>query len=119
MYVYYFEKLDVWQNSRKFVKLIYQLSEHFPTSELYGLSSQLRRSTISISANIAEGFSRKTDKDKARFINLAYSSGWETMNHIILAKDLNLISNDEYLEARSSLEQITNQLNSLHYKIKG
>jgi len=63
---FYFEKLDVWQNSREFVKQIYEVTKFFPEEEKYGLTSQIRRASLSISANISEGTSRNTEKDKAR-----------------------------------------------------
>ena len=119
MYTYYFEKLDVWKNSREFVKVIYEMSYEFPQREMYGLTSQLRRSASSITSNISEGFSRETNKDKARFINMSYSSALETLNHIITAKDLNYLSEEHYVEARNKLEKITNQLNALHKRLKG
>lgn len=69
MYEFYFEKLEVWKNARNFVKDIYVITESFPNAEKFGLTSQIRRATVSITANIAEGFSRKTRIEKARFIN--------------------------------------------------
>lgn len=116
MKTFYFEKLDVWQEARIFVKNIYDLTCVFPAEEKYGLVSQLRRATISITANIAEGMSRGTEKDKARFINQAFSSAIEVINLLILANDLHLITDEEYESSRSELEKITNMLNSLYKK---
>jgi len=79
MYTFYFEKLEVWQNARKFVKNIYQITEGFPTIEQFGITSQIRRASLSITANISEGFSRQTNKEKSRFISIAYSSSWEVI----------------------------------------
>src|SRR5690606_4294682 len=113
---YYFERLDVWQNYRVFVKEIYLITRQFPEEEKFGITSQIRRASLSICANIAEGTSRKTEKDKARFINMAFSSALETVNFIILCNDLGLLTNEEYKNLREKLEKITNQLNSLYNK---
>ena len=114
MYTFYFEKLEVWQQAQEFAKDIYTNTRSFPDDERYGLTSQIRRASSSIGSNIAEGFSRKTEKDKARFINIAYSSGWEVLTHLHLAKNLRYLDNDTYIFLRSKLEEITRQLNALH-----
>jgi len=114
---FYFEKLEVWQNSRSFVKEIYTITTNFPDNEKFGLISQIRRASLSISANIAEGMSRNTDKDKARFISISFGSAIEVVNFLILANDLNMINEKDYMQLREKLEKITNQLNSLHNKL--
>ncbi|WLD24695.1 four helix bundle protein [Flavobacterium dauae] len=113
---YYFERLDVWQGSRKFVKEIYIITKRFPEEEKFGIINQIRRASLSICANIAEGTSRQSEKDKARFINQAFSSGIEVMNFLILSNDLDFIREPEYIKLREDLEKITNQLNSLYNK---
>lgn len=113
---FYFEKLEVWKEARIFTREIYIFSKNFPDEEKFGLTSQIRRSAMSIAANIAEGSSRKTDKDKARFINVAYSSAIEVLNYLILSKDLEWLKEEEYIELREKIEKITNQLNSF-YKV--
>ncbi|WP_196939953.1 four helix bundle protein [Sphingobacterium pedocola] len=67
MRIFYFEKLEVWQESRALVKELYLETKSFPVEEKFGLISQIRRAALSISANIAEGMSRGTEKDKARY----------------------------------------------------
>jgi four helix bundle protein len=114
MHTYYFEKLDVWQISRLFVKDLYMTSRHFPNEEKFGLTGQIRRAAISIPANIAEGFSRNTNKDKAHFINIAYASAMEVLNFLILSNDLEYLSNIDLLRLRLQIEMITNKLNALH-----
>ena len=116
MKTFYFEKLDVWQNARVFVKNIYELTAEFPTEEKYGVISQLRRASLSITANIAEGMSRSTEKDKARFINLAFSSAIEVINFLILTQDLGFLTEEKYFKLREQIEEITNKLNSLYSK---
>ena len=87
-HTYYFEKLEVWQNARFFVLEVYKTTSTFPEAERFGLTNQMRRATTSISLNIAEGFSRKGQRDKARFINQAYSTTCEVIACLILAHDL-------------------------------
>lgn len=113
MYVFSFEKLDVWQNSREFVLDIYKLTMKFPLSEIYGITSQIKRSATSIATNIAEGTSRNTKKDKAHFLTISYSSTMETLNHLIISKDLDYLSTEDYLICREKLEKIGNQINNL------
>ncbi|WP_224491555.1 four helix bundle protein [Robertkochia flava] len=114
MYQFYFEKLEVWQNARGLVKSVYSVSRFFPKAEQFGITSQIRRSSMSIASNISEGVSRYTKKDKARFMVLAFGSAMETINHLILAKDLEYLSEQEYINLRKDLQLITNQLNALH-----
>lgn len=118
MYQFYFEKLDVWQNARALAKDMYLLTAKFPDDERFGLTSQVRRATISISANIAEGMSRNTNKDKSRFINQSFSSAIEVINFLIITKDLDFISENDYVEMRQKIEKITNQLNALDKRLK-
>lgn len=113
---FYFERLDVWQESRELIKMVYLETAKFPFDEKYGLISQIRRASLSIAANIAEGMSRGTEKDKARFINQAFGSAIEVVNFIIIANDLDLLEDRIYTDLRSKLEKITNQLNSLYKK---
>lgn len=92
MYIFSFEKRDVWQNSRELILTIYKLTVKFPSSEIYAITSQIKRSSASIVTNIAEGTSRNTNKDKAHFLTISYSSVTETLNHLIISKDLNYIA---------------------------
>ena len=84
-----FEQLIVWQKAHQFVLGIYQLTDNFPHTEIYGLTSQLRRAAVSIPANIAEGFKKRGRADKVRFLNIAQGSLEECRYYLILAKDLN------------------------------
>jgi four helix bundle protein len=83
-----FQDLIVWQKAHQFVLSIYRLSDAFPKSELYGLTSQTRRAAVSIAANIAEGFKKKTRPDKANYLNIGQGSLEECRYYLILAKDL-------------------------------
>jgi len=113
MFEYSFERLEVWKESIKLVTLIYDITKSFPVSEKYGLTSQLRRASVSISSNLAEGTSRNTDKDKAHFTTLSFSSSMEVLNQLIIAKELNFIKEIDYIVIRKQISKITNMLNSL------
>jgi four helix bundle protein len=83
-----FQDLLVWQKAHQFVLEVYALTAAFPKPETYGLSLQMRRAAVSIPANIAEGFRRRSKPDKARFLNMAEGSVEECRYFLILAKDL-------------------------------
>ena len=87
-YSYSFEKLDVWQESRKLVKIVYELISKFPDVERFGLCNQIRRAVISIPSNIAEGSGKKSSKEQVHFLEIAYGSLMEVYCQIILSKDL-------------------------------
>lgn len=105
MYTFSFEKLEVWQNSRIFILEIYKLTSRFPSNELFGMISQIKRSSSSIATNIAEGTSRSTNKDKAHFLTISYSSAMETLNHLILSKDLNTFQKMNILIVEKNLKK--------------
>jgi four helix bundle protein len=83
-----FEELIVWQKAHQFVLSIYKVTREFPQSEIYGLTSQLRRSAVSVPANIAEGFKKKGKADKVRYLNIAQASLEESRYYLILTNDL-------------------------------
>lgn len=113
MYTYSFEKLEVWIEAKEFTKKLYAITNSFPDSEKYGLVQQLRRASVSICSNLAEGSARNSYKDKAHFTNMAFGSAVEVLNQAIISLELGFINNDDYLILRSSLESITNKLNAL------
>ncbi|HQV67763.1 MAG TPA: four helix bundle protein [Saprospiraceae bacterium] len=113
MNIYGFEKLDVWQKSRLLVRDIYLITKSFPDDERFGLTSQLRRAMISVSCNIAEGTSRWSNKEKIRFIEIAYGSLMEVVNCLMLAFDLEYISEQKILELRFNIDIVANKLNGL------
>jgi len=110
---YSFENLLVWQKSRVLAKEIYKLTATFPKEELFGITSQMRRCSISIPSNLAEGSSRRTNKDKARFTEITFGSGLELLNQLIIALDLNYIEESKYLEIRIKLQEVTFLLDAL------
>ena len=114
MKIYSFEKLTVWQKSKNLSVFIYKITRTFPKDELFGLVSQMRRCSVSISSNIAEGSGRHTQKDKARFTAIAYGSALELLNQTIICKELEFILDEEYLIIRTELTEITLMLDALH-----
>lgn len=116
--MYSFEKLEVWKKSRELVKTIYTLTRSFPDEEKFGLMSQLRRAAISVSSNIAEGSTRQSKKDKARFYEIAFGSLIEIMNQLILSSDLKYITIDELNKIRIQVDEIGRMLNALHQSTK-
>lgn len=117
MHIYSFEKLETWQKARIFRKEIYLLTKKFPKEELFGLVSQIKRSASSIGDCLAEGSARITSKDKAHFVTMSYASAIETVNHLIGAFDLDLITEEEYRYFRVKLDEIANKLNALRNSI--
>jgi four helix bundle protein len=113
MYIYSFEKLEVWNEAKEFAKSIYKITSTFSDSEKYGLVSQLRRASVSICSNIAEGSARNSYKDKAHFTTMAFGSTVEVLNQLILCFELNFITESDYLKLRCDIESITNKLNAL------
>jgi len=112
-FTYSFEKLDVWKKSIEYVEELYTLTRSFPNDERFGLISQLRRSGISISSNLAEGSTRYSKKEKARFYQVAFGSLMESLNHLIIARHLNYVSEDDFIQIRLVIHEIANKINSL------
>lgn len=100
-----FTDLLAWQNGHILVLKIYKLTNKFPQKEMYGLGDQIRRAVVSITSNIAEGFGRHTYKEKIQFYYQAHGSLTEVKNQLIIAKDVNYISTEEFNDA---LTQLTN-----------
>ena len=113
MRFFYFEKLEVWRKSRILNKNIYLISQKFPVEEKFGITQQIRRACISIGCNLAEGSSRNTGKDQARFSEIAYGSLLEVMNLLIAAEDLLYLTEEEVLDQRHLIEEIGNKINAL------
>ena len=89
-----FEKLDVWQGARRLAIGVYQQTRSFPKAELYGMTSQLNRASVSVANNLAEGSARASLKDQAHFSNQAYGSLMETASDLIISSDLGFIQTE-------------------------
>ncbi len=104
-----FKDLLVWQKAHQLVLDVYRLTRGFPKEELFGLTSQIRRSAVSVPANITEGYRKKTKPDKAKFMNIAQCSLDETHYYLILAPDLDY-ANTSHLQ--NNLEEVARMLNA-------
>ncbi|HDH31351.1 MAG TPA: four helix bundle protein [Candidatus Wolfebacteria bacterium] len=91
-----FTDLNTWKEAHKLTLIIYKITEKFPKEELYSLTNQMRRASISITSNIAEGFSRISYKEKIYFYSIAQGSTTELQNQIILSRDLNYIPINDF-----------------------
>ena len=114
---YAFEKLEAWQKATQLVLLIYKTTRHFPDEEKFGLVSQMRRASISICSNIAEGSARFSPKDQAHFTNLSYSSLMEVLNQALLANELGFINLEVTSKIRKYAHDVSYLLNLL-YKVQ-
>ena len=108
-----FTDLKAWQESRGLVKETYQACAKFPAPEQYGLVSQMKRASVSIASNIAEGFRRDTMKDKLHFYIMAHGSLTELQNQMILAHDLTFLTKDDYDGLIQSSDKADALLNGL------
>jgi four helix bundle protein len=107
-----FRQLKVWEKSHQLALAVYKATKSFPKEELYGLTSQIRRASISIPTNIAEGCGRNTDADFARFLQIAMGSASETEYQLILAYDLEFLSKESYDELHANVEEVKRMLAS-------
>src|SRR6056297_1613337 len=113
------EDLIVWQKAHAFALGIYTLTKCFPSSELYGLTSQFRRSAVSVAANIAEGYKKRGVKDKIRFLNIAQGSLEESRYYLILAKDLNYATDQQLdLLAQETSKLLESYINKIKQNLK-
>lgn len=113
MHLYAFERLDVWQVSRAFVKEVYRLLAQFPDFEMYNLTNQIRRASVSVSLNIAEGTSRNSLKEQSRFSEVAYGSLLEVYCSLLIAKDLGYIDENDLSGISVRIQELSNKLNAL------
>ena len=112
-----FKNLDVWQKSVNLCVEIYKITENFPKSEIFGLSSQIRRCTVAIPSNIAEGQSRGHRLEYIQFLRIAYASGCELETQLLISKRIGYLSDDWYLKLSVQLTEILKMLNGLMRKI--
>lgn len=108
-----FKDLIAWQQGHELVLAIYKCTKDFPPSEKFGLTDQLRRATVSITSCLAEGFSRKTNKDKLNFYKMATGSLSETDNQITIAFDLGYMDKDEYDRLLCLVDSVGRLINGL------
>lgn len=112
-----YRDLIVWQKSMNWVTLVYKISEVFPESEKFGLVSQIKRSSVSVPSNIAEGYGRNYKKDYAKFLQIARGSLYECQTQIEIAVNLSFIKREQFQEASDLSIEIEKMLNSLVNKL--
>ncbi len=111
--VFSFEKLEAYKFARRLSVLIYKSTRSFPKHEIYGLSDQLRRASISIASNLAEGTGKHTRKEKAHYTGISFSSLMEVLCQLQIALDLNYIEQAQYAEIRELIEKLSAYLSNL------
>lgn len=113
-----FKELEIWKRSRLFCSKIYAITSKFPSDEKFGLTNQLRRASVSIPSNIAEGSSRNSNKDFARFLEIAIGSAYEIETQLLIALDLNFIKTDELDELLIELNEIIKMISRFRSNLK-
>ncbi len=113
-----FRKLKIWKKSISLATDVYEITKQFPKSELYGITSQVRRSVVSISSNIAEGAGRQSQKEFIQFLNIAKGSCYELETQLLISKNLNYTTEESYLALESELIKIEKMIYALIKKIK-
>jgi four helix bundle protein len=108
-----FEKLQTWHIAKDFAKNVYEVTKLFPAVEQYGLTSQVRRASVSVMSNIAEGSGRTSKKDQAHFSQLSYSSLMEAACQLQLAQEMGFLERERYEELRRYIVELSIKLNAL------
>ncbi len=108
-----YRELDVWKKSHKLTLELYQLSRSFPKDEMYGLTSQMRRAAVSVGANLAEGCGRRTSPELARFVRIAMGSASELDYHLLLCRDFQFVSAQDYERTSTELSRVRKMLTGL------
>jgi four helix bundle protein len=108
-----FSDLKCWQLGHLLVIDIYKITKTFPSYEVFGLTGQVRRAIISVTSNIAEGFSRRTAKDKTHFYSMAMGSISEVLNQLLIARDLSYITESDFLTLKVRLIEVQKMISGL------
>jgi four helix bundle protein len=114
-----FEKLEVWHKAIAFADLIYDATGTFPNDERFGLTNQMRRAAVSISSNIAEGTSRTSSSDYARFVEIATDSLFEVVSQATISLRRRFLSEEEYRRIYAAAEEQSRMLSGLRYSLIG
>jgi len=117
--VFGFENLEVWKKAIELSKIVYEITKDFPSEERFGLVTQMHRSVVSISSNIAEGFSRWSRNEQLRFIEIAYGSLMELISEAKIAEQQNFLSNADYSKLHIGAEEIARMLSGLRRSLLG
>ena len=113
-----FRNLKVWEKAHTLTLAVYKSSKTFPRDEIYGLTSQMRRASVSIGANIAEGTCRRGDVDFARFLQIAVGSASELEYHLLLARDLEFLGASDYQQLSDETVDVKRMLASLMKRLR-
>jgi len=113
-----FHALVVWQKAHQLTLAIYRVTAHFPREEAFGLTSQMRRASASIAANVAEGCGRSGETEFARFLHIAAGSASELEYHLLLARDLSYLNTTDYTQLSDALTEVKRMLAALLRQIK-
>lgn len=113
-----YTKYDIWIDGVDFSVKIYTVTKSFPEEEKFGLISQIRRASVSISSNFAEGCSRSSEKDFKRFIEISLGSAFETKTQLIISNKLGLLEGSDFADLITRLDKVSKQLNTLRNKLK-
>jgi four helix bundle protein len=108
-----YKKLTVWQRAVELATFVYGYTKNFPSEEKFGITSQIRRSVVSISSNIAEGAGRKSTKDFQHFLNIAYGSSCELETQLLIAKNLDFLKQSDYKTLSKNITEIQKMIYSL------
>jgi four helix bundle protein len=108
-----FEKLETWQEAINFADLVYSVTRHFPDQEKFGLTNQMRRAAVSISSNLAEGSSRSSRPDFARFVEIASGSLYEVVSQSFIGRNQGFLSADEFTCLYAAAEKQGRMLSGL------
>ena len=108
-----FEKLDVWHKAVEFADLVYRTTRNFPNDERFGLTNQMRRAAVSISSNVAEGSSRTSKTDYARFVEMATGSVFEAISQAVVSKRQGFLSDEDFNRIYTSAEELGRMLSGL------
>lgn len=113
-----FKDLEIWKSSRKFCSVIYFITSNFPDSEKFGLSNQLRRASVSVPSNIAEGCSRSSNKDFSRFLEIAIDSIYEIETQLLIAFDLGYIEQEKLDELCLFIDKLVKMTSKFRSTLK-
>jgi len=112
-----FEDLIIWQKSIVLTKQIYTITRKFPKEEIYGLSNQLRRVSVSVASNIAEGYGRITRNDYKRFLSFSFGSTFEIQTQLIICIEIGIINNEDFNESMMLSKEISAMLHAIIKKL--
>ena len=113
-----FRQYEVWKKAISFTTEIYKLTNSFPSTEKFGIISQIQRAAVSIASNIAEGASRTSEKEFLHFLEISLGSSFELETQLLISKNINYISEEKYQEVTMELTVLQKQLNTLIQKTK-